>query len=184
MQSIPRSLLFTILLVGLALVGCSTQTPPEATPTPTATPAAVTATGNKDCVPTGTGNDTCDVTSGQVFDEDHGPNKTQHQCEPWDDTTAIHVTAGTTGPNKFKKIHIKGEPAHPIDSVTFEACHGSSGNPFPSAKKNGKDWESGGLGPDAKDGYHYRLIMGTKTASGKMKKSDPHIVVDGTGKNR
>src|SRR5258706_16261037 len=102
MQSIPRSLLFTTLLVGLALVGCSTQTPPEPTPTPTATPPPVTASGNKDCV----GTDTCKLSTEQVAAESGMPG---HGCSGFDVATAIHITKGSVASGKFKKIHIKKE---------------------------------------------------------------------------
>jgi hypothetical protein len=182
MQSIPRSLLFTILLAGLALVGCSKETPPEPTPAPTSTPPPVTATGNKDCAAEGTGNGTCKLSTEQVAAESGMPG---HGCNGFVDETAIHIAKGDLKPGKFKKIHIKKEKTSPNDfTIAVEACPGSKGNPFPHANKPDKDnWDSGDLDPTVADDSHFHLIMTEKTAKG-TKKSDPHIVVDGTGKNR
>jgi|GEM_PF-5695164 len=189
MRNFSRFLLLAFLLAGFALVGCSKQeTPSETAATPAAapkyTPPAAAATGNKDCNPNGK---SCDIDSAQIYDEDHGPDKSKHSCDPWDDNSAIHVTTGTPGGGKFKKIVVKPGAGHGKFDITVHACPGSSGNPFPNAKNNGthNGWDSGDVDPGAKPQSHYQLIM-TETAppaGGKAKKmqSDPHIVIDGTG---
>ena len=177
MRNTSSLLVLLFLAMALVLVGCGTQeTTPSPTPTPKPTPPPVTATGNKHCASGGGGN-SCDLTSDQVFDEDHGPDKSQHTCSPWDDNGALHITKMNAGAGKFKKIHVKGGGSHPNFDITVEACPGSTGNPFPHAvNSHHNDWDSGDLDPSIKDGSHYRLIMAEKTAKGK-KMSDPHIVI-------
>lgn len=182
MRSIPRFLALAFLLAAFAFVGCGKQeTTPSPTPTPTPPPTA-TASGNKDCKATGAGNDTCKLTTDEVAAQSGMPG---HGCAGFDETSAIVITKGAVASGKFKKIHIKKEKddGNSFD-IKVEACPGSSGNPFPYAKQTDKDnWESGDLNASVADKSHYHLTMTVKTAKG-MKKSDPHIVIDGGGSNR
>ena len=174
----PGFLVLWLLVAAFALFGCGKQeTTPESTP---ATPPPVAATGNKHCNPNGKA---CEITSAQIYDEDHGPDKSKHGCAPWDDNEAIHVSvSGASG--KFKKIVVKPGTGHDTFDMTVQACPGSSGNPFPYAQNNGhhNGWDSGDVDPKAKPYSHYQLIMKEKVTkgSGKSKKvqSDPHIVID------
>lgn len=176
MRSIPRSLALAFLLAAFAFVGCSKQeTTPSPTPTPTPAPPPATASGNKDCK----GTDTCKLTTDEVAAESGMPG---HGCDGFDVNSAIHITKGAATSGKFKKIHIKKENGSAKDfTIAIAACPGSSGNPFPNAKKADKDnWESGDLDPSVADNARYHLIMTEKTPKG-AKQSDPHIVIDGTG---
>ena len=179
MRNVSRFWLLLLVMVTLALFGCSKQeTIPEPTPTPYPTPTPPPkVTGNKHCASGGGGN-SCDLTSDQVYDEDHGPDKSLHTCAPWDDDAAIHITMGTTGPGKFKKIHVTAGSGHAKFDISVQACPGSTANPFPSAKNmNHDDWDSGDLGASIAAGSHYRLLMTETGPKGKKMTSDPHIVI-------
>src|SRR5437868_4742904 len=74
MRNVHRSLVLTLLLAGLAFVGCGTQTP-EPTPTPTAKPTAppVTVTGNPHCQDE---SGDCKITTVEIAQE----TGTKHEC--------------------------------------------------------------------------------------------------------
>jgi len=182
MRDFPRFLVLAFLLAGFVFVGCSKQeTPTETTATPKYTPPAppATATGNKDCAATGSGNDTCKLTTDQVAAE---AGMAGHDCESFVADSAIHITKGAVTSGRFKKIHIKKENSSGKDfTIAVAPCPGSSGNPFPHAKKPDKDnWDSGDFDPSVADNAHFHLVMTEKSAKG-TKQSDPHIVIDGTG---
>ena len=176
----PRFLVLLLLVVAMALFGCSKQETPSPTPTPTPTPPPV-VTGNRDCVGEGTGNEKCKLTTDQVEAESAMPG---HGCDGFDLASAIHITKGTAGSGKFKKIHIKKDHASPgTFTIKVEPCPGSTGNPFPHANKpNNDNWESGDLDPSVPDNARYHLTMTKKTAKGgstASKTFDPHIVIEG-----
>ena len=175
MKNVSRLLVLTLLLAGLAFLGCGN---PEPTPSPTPTPPPKpSATGNKDCK----GTDTCKLTTDEVAAES---GMSGHACDGFDELTAIRITKGNAASGKFKKIHIKKENTSPTQfTIAVTACPGFTGNPFPHANKPDKDnWDSGDLDPSVADASHYRLVMTETKGKGKgkgAKQSDPHIIIDG-----
>jgi hypothetical protein len=165
-----------LLVVALALFGCGKQeTPPEPTPTPTPPPPTATNYCHDD-------GDNCEVKVKDIKDEQ---GKAGHTCDNFDEPSAIHYSL-TTGKYKSIKV-VKNNATDPDFEVAITPCGDAPADPFGvmPPKKKVKEWTSGKKNKKYKDsqleGKRYTMMV---TEAGAAQGADPHIVIDGTGKNK